>query len=338
MASQEEQDAEKLERNQQLLALIKKLNINDPEENWVGPYQLVRTLGQGATGVVKHAFLRSAPEEEVAIKIVDKSFLAANPDEKRRIEREIATLRKLDHPYIMKLYDVLEQPQHRSMILEFLPKGELYDYILKNDHIPVDEAFKFFFQLVVAVAHIHNKGIVHRDIKLENMIVDHKNDVKLADFGFAIEASRTIKLQECVGSIHYAAPEVVRGESYNGYQADIWSMGVVLFVLLSGRLPFAAESRELMEQKIIEANYKIPTEVPVSAQNLIKALLNPVPQDRLTLKEILASPWWQSRCSGRVVNPQMRKLLEAEFPPEDLTEGLHQRLLSPNMKLPQSQH
>eukprot|EP01012_Entosiphon_sulcatum_P019422 TRINITY_DN242_c0_g1_i2.p1 TRINITY_DN242_c0_g1~~TRINITY_DN242_c0_g1_i2.p1 ORF type:complete len:325 (+),score=56.26 TRINITY_DN242_c0_g1_i2:35-1009(+) len=317
---------DQLQRNEALLKLIKRLDVNDPQENWIGPYACTRTLGKGATGIVK-------PEVEVAIKCVDRAFMISNADERKRIEREVRILSVLEHPYLMKLHEVIEAKDMRYIVLEYLPGGELYDYMLKQGgKLPIDQVFRFFFELVIAISFMHRNSIVHRDIKMENLILDATGNIKVADFGMACSVPPGVLLEESVGSPHYACPEIVKGVKYNGFQADIWSMGVVLFVLLTGTLPFVADSRELMFDKIKRADFRIPTEVPDSAADLLRKTMCPAGEDRATLRDIQAHPWWRSRC-GRVT-PQMRRLWEDEFPPEDHHEGLHQKLLSPHMKLP----
>ena len=325
----------------ELLKMIRKLDANDPTENWIGPYAMIKTLGQGATGVVRYAKRRDArivdekPDDEVAIKIVDLVALKDLPDERRRVDREITILRLVDHPYLMKMHDLIQNKTHKYMILEYLPGGELYDLIMRNGgRLAPDDAFKYFFQLLVGVAYMHRRKLVHRDIKLENMIRDAKGDIKLADFGMSCEMPPGGKLKESVGSPHYACPEIVQGNAYDGYQADAWSTGVVLFVLLTGNLPFMAEDTNVLYEKISKGDYRMPSELPDPAQELIRGLINPSGSRRLDVDGIAKSKWFHSRLPR--VTPAQRKIFEAEFPSDDdFAEHLHHKLLPPSgtMKL-----
>eukprot|EP00994_Dinema_validum_P009281 NODE_906_length_1242_cov_152.031014_g674_i0.p1 GENE.NODE_906_length_1242_cov_152.031014_g674_i0~~NODE_906_length_1242_cov_152.031014_g674_i0.p1 ORF type:complete len:318 (-),score=47.71 NODE_906_length_1242_cov_152.031014_g674_i0:206-1159(-) len=304
----------RLKANEELLALIKKLNYSDESENWIGPYAVTRTLGEGATGVVKLAYHRDRPEEIYALKIVDKAALLHKPEEKKRVEREIRILQKIEHPHIMKLYDVLETSSHRYLVLEYLPQGELYDNLLKNGRVPVDTTFKYFFQLIMAVSYLHRNSICHRDIKLENLILDHKGDIKVADFGMAVVVPPGARLQESVGSPHYACPQIIMGQKYNGYEADVWSCGVVLFTLLTGTMPFTGESNEVLHDHIKNARYRVPVELPDSAQELLAKILTIAPEERATLRDIQDHPWWTMRCTR--ITPEMSKAWAIEYPPQ----------------------
>lgn len=304
----------RLQANEELLTLIKKLNYSDESENWIGPYAVTRTLGEGATGVVKLAYHRDHPEEIYALKIVDKAAILQKPEEKKRVEREIRILQKIEHKYIMRLFDVLETNTHRYLVLEYLPGGELYDNLLKNGRVPVDTVFKYFFELIMAVSYLHRNSICHRDIKLENLILDHKGDTKMADFGMAVVVPPGARLQESVGSPHYACPQIILGQKYNGYEADVWSCGVVLYTLLTGTMPFQGESTEVLHDNIVNARYRRPTELPDSAQDLLHNILNPVPEERYTLRHIMDHSWWTMRCTR--ITPEMRKVWAVEYPSE----------------------
>eukprot|EP00995_Heteronema_vittatum_P002157 NODE_130_length_1835_cov_255.701568_g90_i0.p1 GENE.NODE_130_length_1835_cov_255.701568_g90_i0~~NODE_130_length_1835_cov_255.701568_g90_i0.p1 ORF type:complete len:451 (-),score=212.10 NODE_130_length_1835_cov_255.701568_g90_i0:483-1772(-) len=320
----------RLARNKELLTIIKRLDVNDEKENWVGPYAMHRILGKGSFATVRMAFNRSNPEEEVAIKIIDNTLLLADPENKKRMDRELAVLQKLKHPYLMELHDVIDTKTHKYVVLEYIPGGELFDYILKQGgKLTMDERFKFFTQTVMAVNVLHRHQWVHRDVSLSNLLLDINKDLKLADFGMACPVPKNGFLTDSVGSPAYACPEIIRGVKYRGYAADVWSLGVVLFVLLTGTLPFAAENQELMFNKIKSADYKIPPELPDPAQDLVRNMIVVDPQERLTMHQIQAHPWIQGKLSR--LTPEMRKLWEAEFPPCGSTDGLHERLLAPNM-------
>eukprot|EP00992_Anisonema_acinus_P003800 TRINITY_DN14133_c0_g1_i1.p1 TRINITY_DN14133_c0_g1~~TRINITY_DN14133_c0_g1_i1.p1 ORF type:complete len:427 (-),score=110.05 TRINITY_DN14133_c0_g1_i1:88-1368(-) len=326
-------DGERQQRNDELLRVIKQLDANDATENWIGEYTMSRTLGKGSTAVVRLAQKRASPTEQAAIKIIDLGAIAQNADAKKRVEREVTLLRRLQHPYLMQLYDTIDTKTHRYIILEYLPGGELFDYLMRQGgRLPMDETFKIWFQLVIAIAFLHNNRVVHRDIKMENLLLDKLGNVKLADFGMACPIPASGFLDESVGSPHYACPEIIKGSKYNGTQADVWSLGVVLYALLTSTLPFSAENQSLMFAKIKAADYKIPAELPDPAQEVLRNTIALQPQERWTLQEVQASPFFRSRAVR--IAPEMRALWEAEFPPENSADTLHARLLSPHMKAP----
>jgi len=310
--SNPEEDEAKLKANADLLQLIKKLNNVEEEDNWIGPYAVTKTIGEGATGIVKLAHHRERAEELYAIKIVHKKTIGEKPDEKKRVEREIRILRMVQHKYIMKLYDVMETKSHRYLILEYLQQGELYDILLKNGKIAPEPAFKYFFQVMMALAYLHRNQICHRDIKLENVILDHKGDAKLADFGMAVVVPPGARLMESVGSPHYACPQIIMGQRYDGYNADVWSLGVVLFVLLTGALPFNGDSSAVLFNNICNAKFRMPPELPDTAQDLIRSILKPEQDQRASLHDIQSSLWFQRR-SARIT-PEMRRIWLTEFP------------------------
>jgi serine/threonine protein kinase len=306
------EDEDKLKANSELLTLIKKLSNYNEADTWIGPYAVQRVLGEGATGIVKLANHRDNKEDLVAIKIVDKNAMLSKPDEKKRVLREITILQQVEHPYIMKMYDVFETKQHRFLVLEYLAGGELYDALLKNGKCATEQAFKYFFQITIGIAYLHKNSICHRDVKLENVILDSKGDAKLADFGMASVVPPGAKLMESVGSPHYACPQIIEGKKYSGYCSDVWSLGVVLFILLTGQQPFGGDTMDVLFGNITNVRYKIPLELPDSAGDLIKSILKFNEDERATLHDIQACNWWKLRC-GRIT-PEMRKCWLDVFP------------------------
>ena len=202
--------------------------MNDQRQE-VGDYILGQLLGEGTTGKVKLA-IHKETGEQVAIKIIKKSMFDVKPDLQRKIRREIALMRLLDHPHIMKLKGVFESQRHLYIILEFEKHGELFDYLVARRKLPPTVALDFFRQLIYGLEYLHTHGICHRDLKPENILLDEYDHIKIADFGFARWMPSNIAETSC-GSPHYAAPEVIRGIPYDGRKSDIWSCGVILFAL-----------------------------------------------------------------------------------------------------------
>ena len=205
--------------------------MSESPKQEVGDYILGQLLGEGTTGKVKLA-VHKETGEQVAIKIIKKSMFEIKPDLERKIRREIALMRLLDHPHIMKLIGVCESPRHLYIILEYEKHGELFDYLVSSRRLSPETALNFFRQLIYGLEYLHSHGICHRDLKPENILLDEFDHIKIADFGFARWMRTSIAETSC-GSPHYAAPEVIRGERYDGRLSDIWSCGVILFALLA---------------------------------------------------------------------------------------------------------
>jgi BR serine/threonine kinase len=199
--------------------------------NRIGDYRVVRTLGTGTTGKVKLGE-HVVTGDYVAIKIIKKSDFGLKPALKAKIEREIALMRLLDHPQILKLVDVLDSPRHLHLILEYAENGELFDYLVRAQMLREDTALDIFRQLIFGLEYLHSRSICHRDLKPENILLDSNGRIRIADFGFARWMRSKIAETSC-GSPHYAAPEVIRGQPYDGCAADIWSAGVILHALLA---------------------------------------------------------------------------------------------------------
>lgn len=197
----------------------------------IGDYKILRKLGSGTTCKVKLAQQESTGEY-YAIKIVKKSHFAEKPNLESKIYREISLMRMADHPHIIKLHDVLESTRHIYIVLEYAPNGELFDFLVKSKCFTEDVAIDMFRQIIYAVEYLHQHKICHRDLKPENILLDKNNRIKIADFGFARWMREGVAITSC-GSPHYAAPEVIRGFTYDGCAADIWSAGVILFALLA---------------------------------------------------------------------------------------------------------
>ncbi|XP_051494336.1 serine/threonine-protein kinase SIK2 isoform X2 [Apus apus] len=221
----------------------------------VGFYDIEGTLGKGNFAVVKlarHRITRS----EVAIKIIDKSQLDAVNLEK--IYREVQIMKMLDHPHIIKLYQVMETKSMLYLVTEFAKNGEIFDYLASHGRLSESEARRKFWQILSAVEYCHGRKVVHRDLKAENLLLDSNMNIKIADFGFGNFYKSGEPLTTWCGSPPYAAPEVFEGQQYEGPQLDIWSMGVVLYVLVCGALPFDGPTLPILRQRVLEGRFRIP--------------------------------------------------------------------------------
>jgi len=249
------------------------------------------TIGSGGFAKVKKA-RHKLTGERVAIKVMDKAKLAATND-LERVALEISALKDLNHQHISQLYFVHETETHYYLVLEFAHGGELFDYIVARERCKENEAREFFRQIVKALAYCHMHGIAHRDLKPENLLLDKKSNIKLIDFGLIARPSDLYKdlLTTCCGSAAYAAPELIRGEKYIGPKADMWSLGILLYALLCGFLPFDDENTQHLYKLIQKGLYEIPPWLSADSQKIIGALLKHRPDSRLTMDQLLKHPW-----------------------------------------------
>ncbi|KAF2861277.1 Pkinase-domain-containing protein [Piedraia hortae CBS 480.64] len=258
-------------------------------KNRLAAYEVMKTLGEGSFGKVKLATHRLTGQQ-VALKIIARRKLVTR-DMAGRIEREIQYLQLLRHPHIIKLYTVITSPSDIVMVLEYAGR-ELFDYIVQNGRMAEDKARKFFQQIVCAVEYCHRHKIVHRDLKPENLLLDDKLNVKIADFGLSNIMTDGNFLKTSCGSPNYAAPEVISGKLYAGPEVDVWSCGVILYVLLVGRLPFDDEYIPALFKKIAQGNYAVPSYLSSGAVRLIRKMLQVNPMNRISVPDIRQDPWF----------------------------------------------
>ncbi|XP_053546085.1 serine/threonine-protein kinase SIK2 [Bombina bombina] len=254
----------------------------------VGFYDIERTLGKGNFAVVKLARHRIT-KTEVAIKIIDKSQLDAVNLEK--IYREVQIMKMLDHPHIIKLYQVMETKNMLYLVTEYAKNGEIFDYLANHGRLSESEARRKFWQILSAVEYCHSRKIVHRDLKAENLLLDNHMNIKIADFGFGNFYNSGEPLATWCGSPPYAAPEVFEGQHYEGPQLDIWSMGVVLYVLVCGALPFDGPTLPILRQRVLEGRFRIPYFMSEDCEHLIRRMLVLEPVKRLSIAQIKEHKW-----------------------------------------------
>lgn len=268
--------------------------------NEIGEYTLLRTLGTGTTGKVKLAQSR-VTKQYVAIKVIKKADFLQKPNLEQKIHREIALMRLLDHPHILKLINVLESARHLHLVLEYAESGELFEFLVRSQSLKEETAFQIFREIIYALEYLHAHNICHRDLKPENILLDGHGHIKLADFGFARWMSEKIAETSC-GSPHYAAPEVIRGHPYDGCAADCWSAGVILFALLAGYLPFDDPSIRNLLTKVKRGKFTMPPFNP-EFQDLIKRLLCLDPTKRITIPQIKQHPAFRFGISKTYILP-----------------------------------
>ena len=176
--------------------------------------------------------------------------------------------------------------------MEYIAGGELFQYINNKRRLAEREAIKFFQQLIAGLEYIHKLNISHRDLKPENLLLDDRKTIKIVDFGLSNLIENGELLKTPCGSPCYAAPEMISGKRYSGFTSDLWSVGIILFVMLCGFLPFDEDNNNLLYKKIINGHYEIPLYVSDKAKDLIRKLLTVDPNKRITIKQIKEHPWF----------------------------------------------
>ncbi|XP_035230985.1 MAP/microtubule affinity-regulating kinase 3-like isoform X1 [Stegodyphus dumicola] len=258
------------------------------EEPHIGRYRLLKTIGKGNFAKVKLA--KHLPTgKEVAIKIIDKTQL--NPSSLQKLFREVRIMKILDHPNIVKLFQVIETEKTLYLVMEYASGGEVFDYLVAHGRMKEKEARAKFRQIVSAVQYCHQKRIIHRDLKAENLLLDGEMNIKIADFGFSNEFVPGQKLDTFCGSPPYAAPELFQGKKYDGPEVDVWSLGVILYTLVSGSLPFDGANLKELRERVLRGKYRIPFYMSTDCENLLKKFLVLNPSKRASLEAIMKDKW-----------------------------------------------
>ncbi|XP_069581429.1 NUAK family SNF1-like kinase 1 [Brachyistius frenatus] len=251
-------------------------------------YEVMETLGRGTYGKVKKAVERSSLKT-VAIKSIRKERITDDLD-RIHIQREIEITSSLRHSNIIRFHEVFESRDKIVIVMEYASRGELYDYIQERRRLPETEARSIFRQITSAVHYCHKNGVVHRDLKLENILLDQDFNVKLADFGLSNHFQRGTLLQTYCGSPLYAAPEIVKGLPYQGPEVDCWALGVLLYALVYSSMPFDGVIHTKLTEQISQGRYRRPNP-PSDACALIDWLLTVRADERATIEDV-ANHWW----------------------------------------------
>lgn len=262
--------------------------------NRIGKYELGQTLGEGSFAKVKRA-VNVETGQSFAVKILDKEKLFHHKIV-NHFKREICTLKLIRHPNVVRLYEVLASKKKIYIVLEFVDGGELFNEVSRNGKLEESDARKYFQQLIDAVGYCHSRGVYHRDLKPENVLLDANGNVKISDFGLSALPQQFREdglLHTTCGSPNYVAPEVISGRGYDGATADVWSSGVILFVLLTGWLPFDDNNLAVLYYKIFKSDFKFPKWLSAGARKLIRRILDPNPKTRISIAEIVEDEWFK---------------------------------------------
>ena len=257
--------------------------------NKIGPYQMHDIIGEGAFSVVK-LVSHEITGEEFACKIVSKKRLISKGMD-GRFENEVRTLQLLRHPNIVQIFDIFKDSINYYIILEYCPYQQLYHYISDKGRFSEEESKFIFKQLVHAINYIHSKGIAHRDIKPENILLSTDLKVKIVDFGFSTIISTDQLLKTPCGSPSYASPEIILGKPYNGFKTDIWSLGIVLYTMCFGVLPWTKKNHSQHLTQIVSGDFFIPASVSEECRELIFKMMIADPDERISIIEICKNEW-----------------------------------------------
>lgn len=286
----------------------------------IGDYRIGKVLGTGSYGYVRLG-VNIITGEQFAIKTLKDAH------NKKGIQREIAILRLLDHPNIVKLHDVVEDVKTGTfyLVLELAGGGELFDYIVARGRLREKEARKFFRQIISGVEYCHSSLVIHRDLKPENLLLDVDGNIKINDFGFSNIMVPGERFSTFCGSVSYVAPEIIKNIKYVGPEIDIWSMGVILYTLVCGRLPWPETTDGSPAiTNIIDGDYDVVplTGLSEACRDLIKIILVPSPSERATLAQVRLHPWVNEGFTGPP------PCLVSEFPPVvNINEDILSQLL-----------
>uniref|UniRef100_A0A674D0L0 non-specific serine/threonine protein kinase n=1 Tax=Salmo trutta TaxID=8032 RepID=A0A674D0L0_SALTR len=290
------------------------------EQPHIGNYRLLKTIGKGNFAKVKLA-RHILTGREVAIKIIDKTQL--NPTSLQKVKGKT-----------LKLFEVIETEKTLYLVMEYASGGEVFDYLVAHGRMKEKEARAKFRQIVSAVQYCHQKNIVHRDLKAENLLLDADMNIKIADFGFSNEFTMGSKLDTFCGSPPYAAPELFQGKKYDGPEVDVWSLGVILYTLVSGSLPFDGQNLKELRERVLRGKYRIPFYMSTDCENLLKRFLVLNPSKRGTLEQIMKDRWINAGLEENELKPFMEPeqditdqkridiMVEMGYTQEEVTESL----------------
>lgn len=266
---------------------------NNESNRTIGKYILGKRIGKGTFGKVKIG-THIITGEKVAVKILEKSKIVDASDIER-VRREIKIFKKTYHPYVTQLYEIIDTAHHIYLIMEYADSGELFDYIVNHGRINERDACRFFHQIVESLDYVHKLKVCHRDLKPENILLEKNKDfytVKLIDFGLSNTYEGDILLKTACGSPCYAAPEMIAGKRYSGSCVDIWSLGVVLFAMVCGYLPFEDDNTAVLYRKILSGQYQTPNYLSHEVKDLLHKILETDPNKRYTMNDIRKHKWY----------------------------------------------
>ncbi|KAF2223174.1 hypothetical protein BDZ85DRAFT_263112 [Elsinoe ampelina] len=272
-----------------------------------GTWELGKTIGAGSMGKVKLARHKDT-HEQVAVKIIPRQSTddhktaaekeRADHSKEVRTSREAAIVTLVDHPYICGMKDYVKTKYHWYMLFEYVNGGQMLDYIISHGRLKEKQARKFGRQIASALDYCHRNNIVHRDLKIENILISKTGDIKIIDFGLSNTFTPKGHLKTFCGSLYFAAPELLQAKQYTGPEVDVWSFGIVLYVLVCGKVPFDDQSMPQLHAKIKKGHVEYPPWLTNECRSLIARMLQTDPNQRATMSEIMNHPWMTKGFGG----------------------------------------
>ncbi|GJW95462.1 CBL-interacting serine/threonine-protein kinase 14-like protein [Tanacetum coccineum] len=263
------------------------------DKNLFGKYEVGKLLGYGAFAKVYHGWDIES-QQSVAIKAINKHRIIKG-GLTEHIKREISAMRRLRHPNIVRLHEVLANQKKIYFVLEYAKSGELFSKVSRS-RFSEDLSRRYFQQLISAIGYCHSRGVYHRDLKPENLLLDENWNLKVTDFGLS-SVTEQVKTDELLhtmcGTPAYVAPEILAKKGYDGAKVDIWSCGIILYVLNAGYLPFNDPNLMVMYRKIYKGEFRVPKWTSPELKNFLSRLLDTNPDTRITVQEILSHPWFK---------------------------------------------
>lgn len=284
--------------------------MNQQAQPRIDHFILDKTLGTGGFGKVKLA-IHEYTGSKVAIKIINKKLIKSQKMS-NKIQREIRLMKYFNHPNMIKLYQVLDTAQNIFVVMEYVPGGELYDLVKDSRGFQENVCRKYFRQIIDGVEYCHQNLVCHRDLKLENILVDEKGQIKICDFGLSNFMKDGQFLKTSCGSLFYAAPEILLAQNYTGSEVDIWSCGVILYAMLTGSLPFQDADKSVVVESIVNGTYSPPENVSLEARDLVMKMLRVNPVQRITIPEIKRHPWFMSNDQSSLVLKDYTNKVESQ--------------------------
>lgn len=254
-------------------------------ESFHAQYIVVKTIGHGSCSKIKlaHHRLTGTP---VAVKVIDKLEHWCHP-----LTAEVEIMKILNHPNIISLFQVIETEKKIYLITELCEGKSLYQHIREAGHLQEDEARRIFNQMLSALNYCHHQGVVHRDLKPDNIMIDNTGRIKVIDFGLSAQVKPGQRLSYHCGTFPFAAPELLLGRLYEGPKIDVWTLGVVLYLMVTGRIPFDAPNLSHLRRQVVSGKYPVPSRLSRELQDLLRVLLSADPKHRPTITEVMMHPW-----------------------------------------------
>jgi serine/threonine protein kinase len=277
----------------------------------IGPYHLVHPIGSGSFSVV--LLVRDHESRDFACKVVSRAFLVQTKNV-HRFEQELRVLEMVHHPNVVGVNDVIYTDTLIFVVMEYCPGGELFHFIADHGRLAENECRSLFAEMLSGVAYLHSRSIAHRDLKPENILLGDRFHAKITDFGLCRTMNGDSLATTACGSPQYAAPEVVLGKTYDARISDIWSLGIVLYAMATGEIPWHSTTEFELFKEIARGEYHIPGYVSPELAVLLRGMINPNPDDRMTIEEIERSPWMSIEIRQQTIGAQLSKSATVSLP------------------------